>query len=170
MNGPTTSPARRRAKPSIRAFAGDRQASSQPLGYVLLAEDDTELRRLVEWSLEEEGFVVHSAGDGRAMLELLEAAARDEIPLPDVLVMDVRMPQYDGLDVLRALRLSRWDVPVVLMTAFPDDRTLEAAKDLGATCTLSKPVDMDDLVRAVSIVHDLARERELLRSRVGPPF
>jgi CheY-like chemotaxis protein len=158
----------------LRGFAStepdDTDVAPAPLGHVLLAEDDSELRSLVAWSLEDHGFVVHSAADGSEMLELLEASARDEIPLPDVLVMDVRMPTYNGLEVLRALRLSRWDVPVVLVTAFPDEQTLEAAKQLGATCTLSKPVDMDDLVRAVTIVNDLAKERELLRNRVTPPL
>jgi len=91
------------------------------------------------------------------MLELLESAARYEIPMPDVLLMDIRMPRHDGLDVLRALRLSRWNVPVVLMTAFPDPHTLQNAAQLGAACILSKPVEMTDLVTALTIVTDLGK-------------
>lgn len=129
-----------------------------PRGHVLLAEDDEELRKLFALALREAGYSVRSADDGRAMLDLLERAARDRGTPPDAIVMDVRMPRYDGLDVLRALRLSRWEVPVILVTAFPDDETLRIAKELRATCTLSKPVDVDDLVLAVGIVVDLARE------------
>ncbi len=76
---------------------------------------------------------------------------------PDALVMDIRMPHHTGLDVLRALRLARRRVPVVLMTAFPDREMLELATQLGAACTLAKPVAMEDVVRAVSIVSELAK-------------
>jgi len=132
---------------------------ASPRGHVLIAEDDDELRQLVASALHEGGFAVRSAIDGQSMIELLESSARDGIAPPDALVMDIRMPRYDGLEVLRALRLSRWDVPVVLMTAFPDEQTLQLAAQLGAACTLAKPVAMDDLVRAVTIVTDLAKRR-----------
>ena len=130
-----------------------------PRGHVLLAEDDKELRELVASALHEGGFAVRTAADGQSMIELLESCARDEISPPDALVMDIRMPRYDGLEVLRALRLSRWNVPVVLMTAFPDEQTLQLAAQLGAACTLAKPVAMDDVVRAVTIVTELAKRR-----------
>ncbi|HSO37979.1 MAG TPA: response regulator [Labilithrix sp.] len=128
-----------------------------PRGHVLLAEDNDELRELVARALCEGGFTVRAADDGESMLELLERSAREEIPAPDALVMDIRMPRYDGLDVLRAVRLSRWNVPVVLMTAFPDEETLQRAAELGAACTLGKPLDIDDLVHAVTIVTRIAR-------------
>lgn len=133
--------------------------SARPRSHVLLAEDDEELRQLVASALQEAGFAVRTAADGQSMIELLESSARDEIPPPDALVMDIRMPHYDGLEVLRALRLSRWSVPVVLMTAFPDEQTLQLAAQLGAACTLAKPVAMDDVVRAVTIVTELAKLR-----------
>ena len=129
-------------------------------GHVLLAEDNDELRYMVADALQAHGFVVQTAADGAAALELLERAMREEIPMPDVVVMDVRMPRYNGLDVLRALRLSRISVPVVLMTAFPDPDTLQTAASLGAACTLAKPLDdIEDVVHAVSVVAELARRR-----------
>jgi len=129
---------------------------SMPRGHVLLAEDDEDFRELVASALHEEGFAIRSAADGLSMIELLESSARDEISAPDALVMDVRMPHYDGLEILRALRLSRWSVPVILMTAFPDEQTLQLASQLGAACTLAKPVAMTDVVRAVTIVTERA--------------
>lgn len=135
------------------------RVGAQPHGQVLIAEDDKDLRDLVASALEEAGFAVRSAIDGQSMIELLESSAREEIAAPDALVMDIRMPRYDGLEVLRALRLSRWNVPVVLMTAFPDEQTLQLAAQLGAACTLAKPFAMDDLVRAVTIVTELAKRR-----------
>jgi len=132
-----------------------------PRGHVLVAEDDHELRQLVALALRDEGFAVRTATDGQSMIELLESSAREDTPPPDALVMDICMPHYDGLEVLRALRLSRWNVPVVLMTAFPDEQTLQLAAQLGAACTLAKPVEMDELVRAVTIVTELAKRRAL---------
>ena len=133
------------------------RVTAPPRGHVLLAEDNDELRELVATALCEEGFTVRAAADGESVLELLERSAREEVAAPDAVVMDIRMPRYDGLDVLRAMRLSRWSVPVVLMTAFPDEQTLQRAAELGAACTLEKPLDIDDLVRAVTIVTSLAR-------------
>ncbi|CAN5901871.1 hypothetical protein BH11MYX4_BH11MYX4_40980 [soil metagenome] len=133
------------------------RVTAPPRGHVLLAEDNEDLRELVAGALCEVGFTVRAADDGESMLELLERSAREEIPAPDALVMDIRMPRYDGLDVLRAVRLSRWNVPVVLMTAFPDEEILQRAAELGAACTLGKPLDIDDLVRAVTIVTRIAR-------------
>ena len=130
-----------------------------PRGHVLLAEDNEELRELVALGLRDEGFAVRTAADGQSMFELLESCARREGALPDALVMDIRMPRYDGLQVLRALRASSWNVPVVLMTAFPDEETLQLAAELGAACTLAKPVATDDVVRAVTIVTELAKRR-----------
>jgi len=141
---------------NIEAVVG---MGAPPRGHVLVAEDDHELRELVALALRAEGFVVRSAADGQSMIALLESCALEEIPPPDALVMDIRMPHYDGLEVLRALRLSRWDVPVVLMTAFPDEQTLQLAAQLGAACTLAKPVAMDELVHAVTIVTELAKRR-----------
>ena len=117
------------------------------------------LRLLITSALEEEGLIVRTAVDGLSILDLLHSSARNNSPPPDALIMDIRMPHYTGLDVLQALRLSRWRVPVVLMTAFPDQETLRMATWLGAACTLAKPVAMEDVVRAVTSVIELAKQQ-----------
>jgi CheY-like chemotaxis protein len=135
--------------------------SSRRARTVMVAEDDDELRKLVVQLLRAEGYRTYDAGDGRAMLAALTAASRGEIPMPDLVVMDVRMPRCSGLDVLRALRLADWDVPVVLMTAFPDDNVLKWAAELRASCTLEKPFDARDLARAADILCEVSARKKL---------
>ena len=132
-------------------------ASAPTRRTVLLAEDNEALRELVAMALEEAGFDVRAAGDGEAMIELLQSAVLADPP-PVALVMDIRMPRFSGLDVLRAARLSRWHLPVVLMTAFPDEETVRLAESLGAACTLEKPLDVDDLIQAIELATRLEDE------------
>ena len=150
----------------VEAYLGTEPAPRPtPLGPIFVAEDNDDLRGLIAEALRERGFVVQEASDGGAMIEMLETSMARVPTLPDAIVMDVRMPRCDGLDVLRALRLSRWNVPVVLMTAFPDEDVLQSAWQLGAACLLPKPLDVDDLVGAVATVTRLASSRRHPRPR-----
>jgi FixJ family two-component response regulator len=60
------------------------------------------------------------------------------------------MPRLSGLDLLAALRCSRWTTPVVLVTAYGDDETRAEARELGAAAFLDKPLDPEALRRAVA--------------------
>ena len=111
--------------------------------HVFLAEDDPDLRRMLASGLADAGFSVVSAGDGRALLRLLTAASRGEVPLPDALVMDIRMPHCSGLDVLGALRLADWRQPVVMITGFGDAHVHETAAQYGASVIVDKPATAD---------------------------
>lgn len=120
--------------------------------FVLVAEDDRELREGMAETLREAGYRVRTAADGRELLSLLTSASQGEIARPDVVVTDVRMPRYSGLDILRAMRLADWRQPVIVVTGFGDPRTHASAAELGATVVLDKPFDADDLVGMVDIV------------------
>jgi two-component system response regulator MprA len=78
---------------------------------VAIAEDDADLRRMLVRGLEEEGFEVRAAPDGSQLLERVEEAA------PDVLVIDIGLPDSDGRDVCQALRARGVDAPVLFLTA-----------------------------------------------------
>lgn len=116
---------------------------------VFLAEDDRELRRLLRSALTDAGFDVFTASTGDDMLKLLSAVTRTEIGVPDALVMDVRMPRCDGLDVLRALQLAEWHQPVVMMTGFGAPELYERIVRYGAAVVLDKPFDASDLVETL---------------------
>ena len=66
-----------------------------------------------------------------------------------VVISDIRMPGFSGLDVLKHLRTADAHAPVVLITAFPTDETRRRAQELGAVALLDKPFDLEDLVHAV---------------------
>lgn len=123
-----------------------------PRPLVFLAEDHPDLRRTFVEALRDAGFDVLSASTGHDMLKLLTSAARNEVPVPDAIVMDIRMPRCSGIDVLRALRLAEWKQPVVMMTAFGDPEIHERAASYGASVVLDKPFDAEDLVGMLDIL------------------
>ncbi|MEA2422256.1 MAG: hypothetical protein QOF55_1355 [Thermoleophilaceae bacterium] len=79
--------------------------------HVAIAEDDADLRRMLVRGLEEEGFAVMPAGTGAQLLEQVERRT------PDVLVIDIGLPDSDGRDVCQALRARGVDAPVLFLTA-----------------------------------------------------
>jgi len=127
-----------------------------PLGpkpRVLLAEDDTELRILFGLSLRNSGYDVVDVSDGTEALERLVGwPAPDANPARafDAAVLDIRMPGFSGLHVLAALRHCTPPLPVVLMTAFSDERIRMDAYRLGASAMLSKPFRLQTLTLAVA--------------------
>ena len=118
---------------------------------VLLVEDDVEIRRLVRSALESEGHrVVEAASCERG---LIDAGSRK----PDLLILDLGLPDRDGTELLRELRA--WsEVPVIVLSARSAEDEKVAALDLGADDFLSKPFGVPEL---------LARVRVTLRRRVA---
>ena len=115
---------------------------------VLLIEDETLFAKSVLRRLEREGHRVNrveTIADGRAAL------IRE---LPDILLLDVRLPDGNGLDLLRDIRSrdSSRNLPVVVVTAYGELEDAVAAMKLGATDYLKKPVDLDELVLTLSKV------------------
>jgi CheY-like chemotaxis protein len=121
-------------------------------GHVLLAEDDPDLRALFARALRDAGFEVHTAADGQEVLAVLAEAAREHAAMPEVIVMDVRMPRKSGLDALRDIRTMGWPQPVVLVTGYGDPTLHAMASELGAAVILDKPVDREDLVAVVELL------------------
>jgi len=117
---------------------------------VLLAEDDPELRRIFATALRRAGYRVVEARDGGEVIDHIAPGRWN----PDdegfaALVADVRMPRLSGLDVLAALRFTRWATPVILVSAYCDQETRAEAEELGAAVLLEKPVPLDRLVFTV---------------------
>ena len=114
---------------------------------VLLAEDDEQMRVLLTEELRDAGYHVFAVSDGESLLRCLKGKVR-ACPVPDLVISDVRMPGASGISVLRKLRKSDWTMPVVIITAFGDERIHAEARELGAATVLDKPFDMEDLIYA----------------------
>lgn len=120
-------------------------------GRVLIAEDNFVFRYLVEATLHEEGFEVECSESGSGLLAKLNAIEVREFPDEgvDLIVLDQRMPGLTGLEVLKKLRASNCEIPVILMTAFPDPSMEAEANRLGVPL-LAKPFSLDTLKDVVA--------------------
>jgi DNA-binding response OmpR family regulator len=118
---------------------------------VLLVEDDAELRRLIAGTLRRDGYQVVECANGDAAFDWLGDGVFDGYyeRLPELIVSDVRLPYFDGFEILEAMREALARVPVILITGFPDDELYRRALALGARNVLAKPFELEDLRAAV---------------------
>jgi two-component system KDP operon response regulator KdpE len=117
--------------------------STQPL--VLVADDEPRITKLVSIALGGEGFRVITAQDGE------EALRKAEEVRPDVILLDIVMPDLDGIEVMRQLR-ERRPVPVILLTAKGSTADKAKGLDLGADDYVAKPFHPDELAARVRAV------------------
>ena len=125
-------------------------ASGEPV--VLLVDDDAAIRRTVAGGLELEGFRVVAASGGRAALEAVERVN------PAAILLDLTMPDLDGLEVLRKLRADGDDVPVCVLSARDEVGDRVSGLEAGADDYVVKPFALEEIV---------ARLHALLRRRPG---
>ncbi|MFH8384764.1 response regulator transcription factor [Kitasatospora sp. NPDC018058] len=119
-------------------------------GTVLVVDDDNTIRRSLERGLRLSGFTVRSADGGRAALELVATEP------PDVLVLDVSMPDLTGTEVCRRLRDQGVDTPVLMLSALDELADRVAGLQAGADDYLIKPFALEELVLRL---HALLRRR-----------
>ncbi|MCY1036437.1 response regulator [Corallococcus sp. BB11-1] len=125
---------------------------------ILVADDQREMRTLIRKMLVRRGYEVMEAADGPALVRvLIEGLTADESRAPDLIITDVRMPGFTGLEVLARLRREQWDTPVILITAFGDAKLHGEAERLGAACVLDKPFELETLRNAVEAALSVAR-------------
>jgi two-component system, OmpR family, alkaline phosphatase synthesis response regulator PhoP len=112
---------------------------------VLVVDDEPKITQLVRDYLERAGYGVHVAADGKSALSL----ARTE--KPDLVILDLGLPQLDGLDVTRELRKSS-DVPIIMLTARGEESDKLVGLELGADDYVTKPFSPKELVARVRVV------------------
>jgi two-component system response regulator (stage 0 sporulation protein F) len=114
---------------------------------ILIAEDDEDMRVLLATTLRHDGFVVTEARNGMELLDQIAPWLEGkEPPEPiDVIVSDVQMPSFTGLEILAGLSEVRRRPAVILITGFGDPPTRAAAESLGAAAFFDKPFDIDEL-------------------------
>ncbi len=111
---------------------------------ILVVEDDPSILRGLQLNLTMEGYLVRSAMDGEAGLEL----ARSE--RPDLLVVDLMLPRKGGLDLIRELRLTDPDVPIVILSAKGHESDKVTGLSLGADDYVVKPFSLKELLARIA--------------------
>ena len=120
---------------------------------VVVAEDESLIRMDIVETLRDKGFdVVGEAGDGNKAVELAFALK------PDLMVMDIKMPDLDGLSA--AEKIAELKIPFVLLTAFSQQELVTRAAEVGAMAFLVKPFSPQDLLPAIEIA--LSRHAQLI--------
>ena len=107
---------------------------------MLVVDDDADLRSLLEDLLKGEGYRVRHAPTGAEALEAVETER------PDLVMMDVKLPDQDGLAVLKRLKQAHAELEVIVMTAFGGSSTAIKAMEQGAYDYVTKPFEIDDLL------------------------
>ena len=135
------------------------EPSSDALATILVVDDNEANRALARSTLEDEGYRVVDASDGRGGLEALE---REK---PDCVLLDVRMPDVDGFEACKRIRAlpGGQDIPIVFLTALRDVDTFDRALAVGGDDFLTKPVRPAELVARVQTALKLRQLRVELR-------
>ncbi len=131
---------------------------------ILIADDDPSIRSLLKTFLENEGFAVSEAKNGAEVLSRLSNGK------PDLVVMDVRMPEMTGIDVLQKINEQNLDVPVLLMTAYGTANLAIKAIQLGAHDYITKPFELEEVLHTINRFFDyqaLAAEVKNLRTQLN---
>jgi two-component system KDP operon response regulator KdpE len=129
---------------------------------VLVVDDEPPIRKLLRMGLSAQGYETLEAPDGKTGLDLLGRS-------PDLVILDLGLPDMDGLEVLRAMRSRDEGVPIVVLSSRGDEAGKVAALDLGADDYVTKPFGMDELLARLraALRHQLATQGERPIFRVG---
>ncbi len=119
--------------------------------WILLVEDDERIRELMAMLLSSEGFEIVELADGMEALKYLAVADvyQSDLERPDLIIADINMPKFSGLDLLMGMRESPCRPPVMLVTGIKDEEIHREARRLGAVEVVSKPFDVDHFLHAV---------------------
>lgn len=120
----------------------------QFMANILVVDDQMGVRRLLFETFKEEGHLVKMAENGNEALRVLEGYK------PDLIIMDMKMPEMNGIDTLKEIRTFNQDVQVIMMTAYGDAQTMERAQEQGVRHYISKPFDLFELR---DVVRDLLK-------------
>ena len=131
---------------------------------ILIVDDEQSMREMLAILLKKEGLDVRSAG---SRSEAADALGRGPV---DLVLTDVKLPDGDGLEILRHVKAASPETAVVVMTAYGTTETAVAARKLGAEAYILKPFDVDELrivVRDALANRSLREENVRLKREVG---
>ncbi len=131
---------------------------------IVIVDDHPLFRRGIRWSLESEHdlLVVGEAGDGQSAIQQIDML------IPDVVLIDINMPQMSGLEVTRVIKRRHPQTGVIILTAHEDDEQLFHAIRVGAAAYATKDIEADELIR---LIRRVARGEYLINENVlSRPF
>lgn len=153
-----------------RTRAGQPLVDADPTRVILLADDDVEFRYLARAALESAGFHGKTlfTGNGTETLDALERAERSSpYPLPDLILLDLYLPDVDGEELVGEVKCRWGGIPIVVITASNEADIHQAALEAGASAVFSKPASFLELVstfRGLSPLCDRARSQRASRT------
>ena len=129
---------------------------------VLVVDDERPIRKLLRAGLSTQGYEILDAADGKTSLQLLAQQ-------PDLVILDLGLPDIQGLDLLRTIRARNESVPIVVLSSRDDEAGKVQALDLGADDYVTKPFGMDELLARMrtALRHQLHVQGERPIFRVG---
>jgi len=135
--------------------------SAAPLK-VLVIDDEPPIRKLLRMGLATQGYTILDAPSGRVALELIAQK-------PDLIILDLGLPDIDGLELLRTMRAKNEGVPIVVLSSRGEEAAKVKALDLGADDYVTKPFGMDELLARIraALRHQLQVQGERPIFRVG---
>jgi two-component system, OmpR family, KDP operon response regulator KdpE len=129
---------------------------------VLVIDDEPPIRKLLRMGLSAQGYQITEAGNGKTALELMQA-------MPDLIILDLGLPDIQGHELLRRIRSRNESVPVVVLSSRGDEAGKVQALDLGADDYVTKPFGMDELLARIraALRHQLQLQGERPIFRLG---
>ncbi|WP_458120544.1 response regulator [Paenibacillus sp. Z6-24] len=110
---------------------------------ILIVDDQNGIRILLVELFSNEGYQMFQAANGKAALEVVEQE------VPDLVLLDMKIPGMDGLEILRHIKSTHPQIHVIMMTAYGELDIIQKARDLGAIGHFTKPFDIDEMRKAV---------------------
>lgn len=112
---------------------------------VLIVDDQNGIRILLVEVFSSEGYETFQAANGKAALEIVKLHA------PDLVLLDMKIPGMDGLEILKHIKQMNPEIKVIMMTAYGELDMIKEATDLGALMHFTKPFDIDEMRQAVNM-------------------
>ncbi|HEX2786888.1 MAG TPA: response regulator [Ignavibacteria bacterium] len=110
---------------------------------ILIVDDNKYIRFALSVLMEQSGYNGHEVGEGEKVIA--EVKSKN----PDLVILDKKLPGYDGLDLLVEIKKIRQELPVIILTAYGDEKTRERALELGADVFMTKPFDNDEIISTI---------------------
>lgn len=112
---------------------------------VLIVDDQNGIRILLMEVFSSEGYETFQAANGKIALEIVKKHC------PDLVLLDMKIPGMDGLEILKHIKQMNPDIKVIMMTAYGELDMIKEATDLGALMHFTKPFDIDEMRLAVNM-------------------